>query len=187
MFRGFNKPSRQRIFGPSNSEGGSWADSRRGSLYMRGEGLPWNEHRNTYMRGEGLGSMFGSIFRKIIPFASKAVKKIASSQIVKDVGKQALDTSVNALTNVAANTISGEKGAGEAISDELQNARKEIGAAIRKSSLKRKKYDEEVDLSPPKSRRKKNKNVRKKAVTRKIKRKTFRKSVFDSDDDEDDD
>ena len=186
MFRGFNKPVRKGIFGPSNSEGGSWSDGRRGSLYMRGEGFPWNEHRATYMHGEGLGSIFGSIFRKIIPFASKAAKKIASSQIVKDVGKQALDTSVNALANVAANTISGEKGASDAISDELQNARKEIGAAIRTSNLKRKNADEEVDLSPPKSRRKKNKNIRKKVVTGKIKRKRFRKSVFDSDDDDDD-
>ena len=179
MFRGYNKPSRQNIFGPSGT-GGTWADSRHHSLYMRGEGLPWSDHRQNalYMRGEGLGSMFGSIFRKIIPLASKAVKKIASSKILRETGKQVLDSGANALANVAANTISGDKSAQEAISDELQNARNEISSAIRTANLKRKNDDDEVELTPTK---RKNKRSRIKS-SGKIKRKPIRRSVFDDDD-----
>lgn len=180
MFRGYNKPSRQNIFGPS-STGGTWADSRQHSLYMRGEGLPWSDHRQDalYMRGEGLGSMFGSIFRKIIPLASKAVKKIASSKILRETGKQVLDTGVNALTNVAANTISGDKSAKEAITDELQNARNEIGNAIRTANLKRKNDDDDIEIEVTPNKRK-NKKSRIKS-SGKNRRKPIRRSVFDDD------
>lgn len=180
MFRGYNKPSRQNIFGPSGT-GGTWADSRQHSLYMRGEGLPWSDHRQDalYMHGEGLGSMFGSIFRKIIPLASKAVKKIASSKVLRETGKQVLDSGVNALANVAANTISGEKSAKEAISDELQNARNEIGNAIRTANLKRKNDDDdEIEVTPAK---RKNIKIRIKSSKRN-RRKPIRRSVFDDDD-----
>ena len=44
MFRGYNKPSRQNIFGPS-AIGGTWANARQNALYMRGEGLPFNDYR----------------------------------------------------------------------------------------------------------------------------------------------
>ena len=93
MFNGSNRPTKNQIFGPSNV-GGTLADSR---------------ERQLYMTGEGLGSFFGSLFRKIIPAATKTIKKIAGSKIVKDTGKQLLNSGVDALTNVAADAISGEK------------------------------------------------------------------------------
>ena len=164
MFRGYNKPGRKDIFGPSND----------GPLYMRGGGHPWADHRqdSLYMRGEGLGSMLGSLFRRIIPAATKAVKTIAGSKIVQETGKQALDSGINALTNAAANTISGDKTAGEAFSDELKNARKEIGSALKKAGSKRSQPS--VHLTPTK---------RKKKKAGKIKRRRMRPSVFDDDDD----
>ena len=173
MLRGYNKPSRQNIFGPS---------SNGGTLYMRGEGLPLNHpHAALFMRGEGLGSFFGSIFRRIAPLATKAVKKVASSKILREAGKQVLDTGVSAAANVAANAISGDKTVGEAASEELQNARKEIGNAIKNANLKRKVEDEDEEFKI--SSKKKIKKRRKKSVVS-TKRKQFRHSVFDDDDDE---
>ena len=185
MFRGYNKPSRQNIFGPS-AIGGTWANARQNALYMRGEGLPFNDHRQDalYMRGEGLGSIFGSIFRRIVPLAAKAVKKVASSKILREAGKQVLDTGVSAAANVAANAISGDKTVGEAASEELQNARKEIGNAIRNANLKRKIEDDDDDEEEfTSSRKKKIKKRRKKSVVS-TKRKQFRHSVFDDDNDD---
>ena len=177
MFRGYNKPSRQNIFGPSSNGG-----LRQNSLYMRGEGLPFNPHQAAlFMHGEGLGSIFGSIFRRIVPLATKAVKKVASSKILREAGKQVLDTGVSAAANVAANAISGDKTVGETASEELQNARKEIGNAIRNANLKRTIDDDDDDLKT--TSKKKIKKRRKKSVVS-TKRKQFRHSVFDDDDDE---
>ena len=177
MFRGYNKPSRQNIFGPSSNGG-----MRQNSLYMRGEGLPFNPHQAAlFMHGEGLGSIFGSIFRRIVPLATKAVKKVASSKILREAGKQVLDTGVSAAANVAANAISGDKTVGEAASEELQNARKEIGNAIRNANLKRTIDDDDDDVKT--TSKKKIKKRRKKSVVS-TKRKQFRHSVFDDDDDE---
>ena len=82
MFSGSNRPTKNQIFGPSNV-GGTLADSR---------------ERQLYMTGEGLGSFFGSLFRKIIPAATKTIKKIAGSKIVKDTGKQLLNSSGKSST-----------------------------------------------------------------------------------------
>ena len=176
MFRGSNKPTRRQLFGPSAS-GGAWADRRQDSLYMRGEGLgslPWADVRSDplYMRGEGFGKIFSSLFRKIIPAASKTVKKIANSSIVQAAGKQAIDSGINALVNVTADTLSGDKSAGQAASDEIQNARTEIASAIRTANSKRKQAQE----TPVK--KKKRKKIAVKAQKKKRKR-----TAFDDDDD----
>lgn len=176
MFRGYNRPNRQNIFGPSISKmrgsGFSFADDRQDPLFMRGEGFSFADSRHDplMMHGEGLGSMFGSIFRRIMPAMTGIAKKVASSKALKEVGKQVLDSGVNALANTAANAIAGDKTAGEAAADELQNARKEIGDAIRSANAKRN------DVTPTKRKKKKigNKSFNK--------RKRVRKSVFDDDD-----
>ena len=155
MFRGYNRPNRQNIFGPSISKmrgsGFSFADDRQDPLFMRGEGFSFADSRHDplMMHGEGL---------------------VASSKALKEVGKQVLDSGVNALANTAANAIAGDKTAGEAAADELQNARKEIGDAIRSANAKRN------DVTPTKRKKKKigNKSFNK--------RKRVRKSVFDDDD-----
>ena len=174
MFRGYNKPAKSQIFGPS-ATGGTWADAQ--------------ENRQLYMTGEGLGSFFGSIFRKIIPAASKAikkvlpaatntVKKIAGSKIVQETGKQLMDSGVNAMANVAANAISGEKSVGESMSEELTNARKEISNALKKANQERKASETEDDDVVPVKRKLKGKRK----PTKKSKRKRVQLSVFDDDD-----
>ena len=177
MFRGYNKPTKSQIFGPS-ATGGTWADAQ--------------DNRQLYMTGEGLGSLFGSIFRKIIPMASKVMKKvlpaatntakkIAGSKIVQETGKQLMDSGVNAMANVAANAIGGEKSVGDSMSEELTNARKEISNALRKANQQRKVSDTEDDEVTRPSVKRKLKGKRK--STKKSKRKRVQLSVFDDDDD----
>ena len=122
MFRGYNRPRKSDIFGPS-SIGGRFSDSR---------------ERQLYQQGEGFGSFISSIFKKIIPAAAKTVKKIAGSRIVKDTSKQLADSAITGLTNVASDVIAGDKTLGESFSDNLSNARKEISSAIKTSNRKRK-------------------------------------------------
>ena len=115
-----------------------------------------------------------------MPFASKAVKnivpaakKIAGSKIVRETGKQLLDSGVDAMANVAANAISGEKSVGDSMSEELTNARKEISTALKKANRERKLPDEKVSGSSKK---------KKKKGKRKISKKSRKQSVFDDDD-----
>ena len=121
MFRGYKKPRKSDIFGPS-STGWTSSDTRQ---------------RELYQEGEGLGSILSSIFRKVAPFATKAVKKIAGSSIVKDTGKALTESAVTGLTNVAADIIGADRTFEESFSDQLSNARKNISTAIKASSIKR--------------------------------------------------
>lgn len=157
MFRGNNRPSRQQIFGPS-STGGSWADARQDQLYMR---------------GEGLGSFFGSMFRKIVPVATKTFKKIAGSKFVQDSGKQLLDGGMNALANVAADAISGDKDISESVSEQVKNARKEISSSIRKANKRRKYTQLRDDHTTTPTKRKKKK------LLPKARKKTTKYDIFD--------
>ena len=151
MFRGYNKPRKSDIFGPS-STGGTFNDARQ---------------RQLYQEGEGLGSILSSIFRKVAPLATRAVKKIAGSSIVKDAGKALTESAITGLTNVAADVFGGDRTLEESFSDQLSNARKNISTAIKASS--RKRGNERVKTTV-KSKRKKNK-----------KRKKIKGSVFDDD------
>jgi hypothetical protein len=152
MFRGYNKPRKSDIFGPS-STGGTLNDARQ---------------RQLYQEGEGFGSILSSIFRKIVPFAKKAVKTIAGSSIVKDTGKALKESAITGLTGVAADVIGGDKTLEESLSNQLTGARKKISTAIKASS--RKRGNESVKTGV------KNKGKKK------IKRRKIRSSIFDDDD-----
>ncbi len=115
------KKTTENIFGPS-STGGTLNDARQ---------------RQLYQEGEGFGSILSSIFRKIVPFAKKAVKTIAGSSIVKDTGKALKESAITGLTGVAVDVIGGDKTLEESLSNQLTGARKKISTAIKASSRKR--------------------------------------------------
>ena len=115
MFRGNNRPRQSDIFGPS-STGGAINHARQ---------------RQLYQEGEGIGSFFGSIFRKLIPFATKAAKTVAGSSLVKETGKVLKDSAIQGLTNVAADVIGGGKTFEESASENLAKAREDISTAIK--------------------------------------------------------
>ena len=120
MLRGFNRPRKSDIFGPS-STGGSMRHVR---------------PRELYQEGEGIGSFFSSIFKKLMPFATKAVKTVAGSSLAKETGKALKDTAVSGLTNMAADVIGGNKTIQESAAENLMKAREDISSAI-KASRKR--------------------------------------------------
>ena len=115
MFRGNNRPRQSDIFGPS-STGGAINHARQRRLYQE-----W----------VGIGSFFGSIFRKLIPFATKAAKTVAGSSLVKETGKVLKDSAIQGLTNVAADVIGGGKTFEESASENLAKAREDISTAIK--------------------------------------------------------
>ena len=162
MLQVYNRPKRSDIFGPSRT-GGSLNDTR---------------ERQLYQHGEGIGSFFSSLFSKFLTAAVKTVKNIASGKIVRDTGKQLVDSTITGLTNVAADAIAGDKTVKESFSDELKNARKDISTALKKANKSRKsKVEEEISSYEPKKRKK----SRKKPTLR-HKKYQNRLSVFDEDD-----
>ena len=120
MLRGYNRPRKSDIFGPSFT-GGSMRHARQ---------------RELYQEGEGIGSFFSSIFRKLIPFATKAAKTVAGSSLVKETGKALKESAISGLTNVAADVIGGNKTIQESAAENLTKAREDISTAI-KASRKR--------------------------------------------------
>ena len=78
------------------------------ALYQNGSGFSntifgppgVTNYRDLYQNGSGFGSFLGSMFKKIIPMAGKAVKKVASSTIVREGAKELLNTAGNTATNV---------------------------------------------------------------------------------------
>ena len=120
MIGAYNRPRKSDIFGPS-STGGSMRHAR---------------PRELYQEGEGIGSFFSSIFRKLIPFATKAAKTVAGSSLVKETGKALKESAISGLTNVAADVIGGNKTIQESAAENLTKAREDISTAI-KASRKR--------------------------------------------------
>ena len=136
MLRGYNRPRKIDIFGPSNT-GGSMRHVRQ---------------RELYQEGEGIGSFFSSIFRKLIPFATKAVKTVAGSSIAKETAQAVKDSAISGLTNMASDVIGGNKNFQESAAENLMKARQDIATALKAS--KRKNVKAKVKAKGNKKRKK---------------------------------
>ena len=143
MFRGYNRPRKSDIFGPS-STGGAINHARQ---------------RELYQEGEGIGSFFSSIFRKLIPFATKAAKTVAGSSLAKETGKALKESAITGLTNVAADVIGGDKTFEESISNNLSKAREDISTAI-KASRKRGSDNVKTKVKTKGSKKRKKRSIR---------------------------
>ena len=140
--RGGLRVSPHHIFGPSSAGGHS-------SLFQNGKGL---HDLELYQAGEGLGNIFSSIFRKIIPVAGRTIKKIASSKLAKQGGKKLLNSAINVATHVAADVLDGKKPMKESLDDNLNLAKKSIASSIRNTN--KRMLLEAVDIIPRKKTRK---------------------------------
>ena len=154
MLRGYNRPRKSDIFGPSSTGG---------RINHAGQ-------RDVYQEGEGIGSFFSSIFRKLIPFVTKTAKTVAGSSIVKGAGQALQDSAVSGLTNVAADLIGGKKNLNESVSENISEARKNIASAIKASSGRKRPSSDNVKAKVKAKGRKKRK-------IRRIKQ----SSIFDDD------
>ena len=158
MLRGYNRPRKSDIFGPSSTGG---------RINHAGQ-------RDVYQEGEGIGSFFSSIFRKLIPFVTKTAKTVAGSSIVKGAGQALQDSAVTGLTNVAADLIGGKKNLNESVSENMSEVRKNIASAIKASSGRKRPSSDNVKAKVKAKGRKKRK-------IRRIKQ----SSIFDDDDEYD--
>ena len=146
------------------------------TLYQNGSGFGntifgppgVTNHRDLYQNGSGFGSFLGSMFKKIIPMAGKAVKKIATSNIVKEGAKEMLNTAANTATNVISDIIEGNDPK-ESLNENLNIARKQIASSIRNANKRRVDITDEIHP--------KKKSTKKK---QKIKRKSVKYSVFNN-------
>ena len=154
MLRGYNRPRKSDIFGPSSTGG---------RINHAGQ-------RDVYQEGEGIGSFFSSIFRKLIPFVTKTAKTVAGSSLVKGTGQALQDSAVSGLTNVAADLIGGKKNLNESVSENISQARKNIASAIKASSGRKRPSSDNVKAKVKAKGRKKRK-------IRRIKQ----SSIFDDD------
>ena len=136
MIGAYNRPRKSDIFGPS-STGGSMRHAR---------------PRELYQEGEGIGSFFSSIFRKLIPYATKAAKTVAGSSLAKETGKALKETAISGITNVAADVIGGNKNFQESAAENLTKARQDIATALKAS--KRKNVKAKVKAKGNKKRKK---------------------------------
>ena len=120
-----------------------------------------------------------NLFRKIAPLAKSTLKKAAKSDILKEAGKQLLDSSINGTVNITSDLLSGNKNFKESASQQLDQAKLDIANSLRKANRKRKRKssDNYVVHSAIKPRKKSNISPKKK----KIKKKTVQNSVLSED------
>lgn len=94
-----------------------------------------------YQRGRGLGSIFSGLMRGFAPLARmglNAGKKLLNSDIVKNIGKSALDHGKKTLLSMAADLVEG-KNVKESAQAQLNEARKDIASKLRGGGRKRRK------------------------------------------------
>ena len=146
------------------------------TLYQNGSGFGnpifgppgVTNYMDLYQNGSGFGSFLGSMFKKIIPMAGKAVKKIATSNIVKEGAKELLSTAGNTATNVISDIIEGNDPK-ESLNENLNIARKQIASSIRNANKRRVEIADEIHPKKKPAKRKP-----------KTKRKSVKYSVFNN-------
>ncbi len=80
-------------------------------------------------RGRGLGSILSSLFRSIIPVASKVGKSILRSPVTKNIARAARDAAIEGAMDVAADTLRGEN-VGTSLVKSLDTAKGRVADAI---------------------------------------------------------
>lgn len=96
---------------------------------------------NNFQRGRGFGSLFSGLFRSLVPIAKVGAslgKRVLKSDFVKGLSSKALDVGKDMVKNIAADVLTG-KSFSESAEQELNNAKKKVGEAIRGSGRKRKR------------------------------------------------
>ena len=87
------------------NRGGNW----HGRPWQRGDGHGGLWRSRPFHRGDGIGNFLGKMTRKFLPlagrFAKKSFKAIKNSDTLKKVGKTILDSGVEAIADVAANSL----------------------------------------------------------------------------------
>jgi hypothetical protein len=115
-------------------------------------------HKGKFIqRGHGLGNIFGSLFRAIMPVAKNVFSRIVSSPITKSLAQTASESATRAGMQLANDVLSGEnvgqslkKGLGTVGSDVIETAKRKMTGGKRRLTLpkskkccKKLKYDDD--------------------------------------------
>ena len=101
-----------------------------------------------YQRGEGIASFFSGLLRKVVPYAGKAIKSLASSDIAKKTTKILSKNATSALGDIVADVIEG-KNPIETAKEKLQKTREDIAETIRDNSKSDKEKKPTKRKKPP--------------------------------------
>ena len=130
------------------NRGGSW----RARPWQRGNGHGGLWQSRPYHRGDGIASFLSKMTKKFLPlagkFAKKSVKAIKNSDTLKEVGKTILNSGVEALADVAANSLDPDNTNSVAKNAQLRldEARKDIADILRsKKSRNSRKRTQHTD------------------------------------------
>lgn len=98
-------------------------------------------------RGRGLGSLFGSLFRSVVPVVSKFGRSIVSSPVTKSIGSALKNSALETVGSVGADLLRGED-LSQTLDKNLAQARNKVADALEKSTKQ-----------PPNKKRKKTKKT----------------------------
>lgn len=89
-------------------------------------------------QGAGLGSLFGGLFRKLVPVAKTAVKsigKIAKNKTIRSAGNFIKKEATKAAIDTALEALDGKKNLGSSAKNRLKNATRKILESQREQNL----------------------------------------------------
>jgi hypothetical protein len=95
-------------------------------------------HGPFIQRGRGLGSLLGSLFKAVIPVASRVGRSIIRSPITKSVLRTAKDAAIEGGLSLAVDALRGNKVA-ESAQQNVEQAKNKIADAIEKGTINRKR------------------------------------------------
>ena len=103
-----------------------------------GDSILQHRSKQFIQRGNGIGNIFSSLARWLVPAAKKVIKtvgsvgkKIISNPTVQHVANTAKNEAIRVATDMAANAIAGES-VSETVPESIQKARTKIANAMRR-------------------------------------------------------
>ena len=124
--------------------------------------LRMNIHRGPFIqRGRGLGSLLSSLFKSVIPVASRVGKKIISSPITSNALKATKDAAIEGGLQIAVDALKG-KSMEETMQHQLESAKKKVSKALEKGIKQRKALKRKTNMKHLKDDSKKFKGKRRK-------------------------
>ena len=92
-------------------------------------------HGQRIQAGKGIGSIFSSIFRKVIPVTKAIAKSSVGKTVKKSLSNLAINSAIDALEG---------KNLKESVQDNLQISKKKIADALRASNSRKRRTKQDI-------------------------------------------
>ena len=124
-------------------------------------------YRTTYAQsGHGIGSVFARIFRSILPALTRVGKRVAKSNIAKELVKTGKDVATEGVKNVVIEAVKGGDVKGAA-KEGLTKARAKIGETLEKNLKKKRDPSPNPQSELPKPKKAKSAKIKKSSAKKK--------------------